>query len=490
MINFFATQHGAAKNRAGSKYIASTKADAAVRFIPFVFSSTQTYVLEFGNLYVRFYQNGGQVQLAGAAYEVVTPYAAADVPRLKFAQSGDIITLVHPNYAPRELRRLGHTNWVLSTIAFTAPTAAVFSAAPSIASPAPQPDTSHPAREWVWLLTQVLKDSTGRVFETLPTVLNPPLYNGATTYAQGDVVLRVGTSWTSLVAANIGNAPETPGSTQWVKGVVQYPDKPINIAWATVAVPVGYSLLLTNIYRSLSNNITQGAGNFVAGLVGSVAAPAIGFTDGTGTPDLGNPPPKGTDPTAAATDGNGTAVTGVQYPATVALFEQRRVFGNQPLAAHRIRGSKPADIYNFDTSFLVQDDDAISFDLASNQLDEIRSLVSLRQLIALSQSGEYQIEGFQGSPLSPSSIDVRRHSSRGSSWLDPLVIGNTILHVQDKGNTVRDLVYDYRTDSYNGTFLSTLASHLFEGRTIVDAAYQGVPDSIAWFVRDDGCSSG
>jgi hypothetical protein len=71
--------HGAAKNRAGTKYVAATKdSSAAGAAIPFVFSSTQTYMLEFGNLYVRFHQNGGQVVAAGVPYEVVTPVHHGD----------------------------------------------------------------------------------------------------------------------------------------------------------------------------------------------------------------------------------------------------------------------------------------------------------------------------------------------------------------------------------------------------------------------------
>lgn len=66
-------------------------------------------------------------------YEIPSPYAEADLAAIKFAQSGDILTLTHPNYAPRELRRNGATDWTLVEATFgstlTAPTISSVTAA-------------------------------------------------------------------------------------------------------------------------------------------------------------------------------------------------------------------------------------------------------------------------------------------------------------------------------------------------------------------------
>jgi hypothetical protein len=62
--NFIVQQYGGVKNRPGTRYIASTKhADKRARLIPFAFSTAQTYVLEFGHLYLRVFKDGGQVVL-------------------------------------------------------------------------------------------------------------------------------------------------------------------------------------------------------------------------------------------------------------------------------------------------------------------------------------------------------------------------------------------------------------------------------------------
>lgn len=61
---------------------------------------------------------GGYWYALGAVYEIPTPYAEADLAAIKFAQSGDILTLTHPSYAPRELRRNGATDWTLVETSF------------------------------------------------------------------------------------------------------------------------------------------------------------------------------------------------------------------------------------------------------------------------------------------------------------------------------------------------------------------------------------
>lgn len=115
--NFIVHAHGGASNRPGTKFIAEAKDSAArIRLIPFSFSTTQTYVLEFGNLYMRVYRDGGQVTSGGLPYEIATPYTTAQLSRLKFVQSADVMTITHPDHAPRNLSRTGHTAWTLTTI--------------------------------------------------------------------------------------------------------------------------------------------------------------------------------------------------------------------------------------------------------------------------------------------------------------------------------------------------------------------------------------
>src|SRR6185437_3933270 len=56
-------------------------------------------------------------------YEVPNPYTAADLFYIHYAQSADVMTLVHPNYPPAELDRLGAAMWMFAPIDFGPPLA-------------------------------------------------------------------------------------------------------------------------------------------------------------------------------------------------------------------------------------------------------------------------------------------------------------------------------------------------------------------------------
>lgn len=118
--NMVVHPHGGATRRPGTKFIAETKSNGEARLIPFEFSTTQTYVLEFGNTYMRVYKDGGQVLNSGAVVEISTPYSAAEANELKFTQSADVLYIVHPSHQPRKLSRTSHTSWTLSLYAPTA----------------------------------------------------------------------------------------------------------------------------------------------------------------------------------------------------------------------------------------------------------------------------------------------------------------------------------------------------------------------------------
>lgn len=118
--NIIVLPQGPAQNRGGSKYVSSVKTAAKkVRLIPFVFSTQQAYVLEFGDQYIRFYRNQGQIQSGGSPYEISSPYLEAELDQIQFTQSADVLYLAHPNHKPRKVTRTGHTSWTLANYAPT-----------------------------------------------------------------------------------------------------------------------------------------------------------------------------------------------------------------------------------------------------------------------------------------------------------------------------------------------------------------------------------
>jgi hypothetical protein len=126
-LNVFVHPHGGASNRSGMEFCGEVKTSAdPTRMVPFQFSTIQSYVLEFGNLYMRVWKNGALVLSGGLPYEIVTPFPTADLFDLVFTQEADVVYITHRNHAVRKLGRLADDNWSLSTVTF----------APSIAAPA------------------------------------------------------------------------------------------------------------------------------------------------------------------------------------------------------------------------------------------------------------------------------------------------------------------------------------------------------------------
>ena len=122
--NFVSMAHGPARRRSGARHVVSVKTAAnQTGLIPFEFSVVQAYIIEVGDLYLRFYRDNGRIEdPPGTPVEVVSPYVQADLFDsagrflIKFAQSADVLYLVHPNYEPRKLTRTSHIAWTLTTI--------------------------------------------------------------------------------------------------------------------------------------------------------------------------------------------------------------------------------------------------------------------------------------------------------------------------------------------------------------------------------------
>jgi hypothetical protein len=117
--NMIVQKHGPASRRGGFYFSAEVKVSSKkTRILPFEFSATQAYVIEFGDQYVRFYKNYGQIQSGpfdevfaaefnvGAAYEIATPYLEAELFELVITQSADVLYIAHQSHEPRTLSRL------------------------------------------------------------------------------------------------------------------------------------------------------------------------------------------------------------------------------------------------------------------------------------------------------------------------------------------------------------------------------------------------
>ena len=239
-------------------------------------------------------------------------------------------------------------------------------------------------------------------------------------------------------------------------------DAHVDVTWAAVPGATRY-----NIYRK-----SQG----LYGYLTSTEATSFRDTQKR-TPDLRDTPPEHRNPFNGA--GN--------YPSCVAYFEQRMVFAGSQNDPQTLWLTRSGHYRSMSVSSPTKDDDAITRTLAGGSVDAIRSFAPLKDLIALTSGGSWTISsGGNADAITPSSMQAVPQNRRGASHLPPLIIGNTVLFVQDKGSVVRDLGYDFGSDSYQDTDLSLMSNHLFYGRSLVEWAYAAIPDSVVWCVRDDG----
>ncbi|MFI3271240.1 MAG: hypothetical protein R3Y11_03915 [Pseudomonadota bacterium] len=122
MKNAVPMAQGPVTRRPGFYFMGAAKeqdSTKTVRLVPFVFSSLQSRILEFGDGYVRVWISEGLVATSdGDVYEVESPYTDDDISGLRFAQSSDVVYIVSPNHPPRKLSRYADDDWRFETPTF------------------------------------------------------------------------------------------------------------------------------------------------------------------------------------------------------------------------------------------------------------------------------------------------------------------------------------------------------------------------------------
>ncbi|MBO4644237.1 MAG: hypothetical protein J5716_06495 [Alphaproteobacteria bacterium] len=111
--NFIPSVQGPVSRRGGTRFVAEVKNSAKkTRLFAFQYSAVLSYLLEFGDHYVRFfYHRNPIVDQNDDPIEITVPYAAEDLDKLYFSQSGDVVYIAHPSYPLRTITRYGQTDW-------------------------------------------------------------------------------------------------------------------------------------------------------------------------------------------------------------------------------------------------------------------------------------------------------------------------------------------------------------------------------------------
>lgn len=170
------------------------------------------------------------------------------------------------------------------------------------------------------------------------------------------------------------------------------------------------------------------------------------------------------------------------WPVSVSFHQNRLVFGGTPSVPNNIWMSKIGEYNNFDVGTGLEDE-AIFATLLSAQHHQICTIVSSYALQILTSVGEWAISN---SPLTPSNVDIKQHTSVGcitTGFLPPQQIDGSTVFVSASGKDIRELDLDTLNDKYNSVDLCAFSKHLMNNP--VSMAYNSGTHQL-FVVMDNG----
>lgn len=420
------------------------------------------------------------------------PYAAADAAEVRYAQDADYLYMVHRDYPPFRLRRLGHANWVGENITFAPGIDRPFSTTVSRPVSAPSgvdPVFTSNAHGLSVGDVVVLQDAggssySGRVFVVRQVVdanqVKLRLFEFGLPDTSGSAAL------SSTATLRVNAAGIIPGAGNYNENAVVESYK---VAAATPAGEEGpasptVTAFIDLTYRGNRVVVTwepmPGAKRYVVYRESGGAYGYIGATENTYfvddniAPDTSQGPQEPRNPF----DGAGN------YPGVVAFHEQRLFMGGTKNDPQLVEGSQTANPLNFNVSYPPRDSDSLTFRPKHKQINAIRALVSSTALMVLTSGGEWALSGGgnEQQPLSPNNLFLRPVSYWGSADIEPALIGDVLILLQRGGKIARD----YRLGGESPSDLTIMAADLLRDATIADWAYSQTPYSVLWVVLTNG----
>lgn len=501
-LNFITLPHGPAARRPGTKFVqqgsdhSAAPISAAVKLLPFIFSSSQAYVIEVGTLYCRFHNASG------------TQLEANKIPTAVSIGATAIFTLAAHGYATGE--------WVY------------ISSLPGMPS----------LTSRFYVVTRI--DADNFSLRALPGELAVGADISTvdlTPYRGGGAVARVYTLSSPYTPADLiryaqnndimtlctGTAParelRRSGATSWAFSAVSFavtlaaPTAPTAVATIPTATnPTTQSYVITSLASDLitesaptaaatcSNNLSI-AGNFntitwtnaaaaaryyvyklkggVYGYIGQATTGATGVIDDNISPDTLTTPPTSDITLNVGLSGD--------FPRAVTYYEQRRWFAGTEDRPQYVFATRNGTENNLTSSVPSRSDDALSFRIASQQQQSIQHLVPLQDVAALTSSGEHRIFSDGGGSIDIGTLGVKPQGSMGASEVQPVMADQTAMYVQAQGARIRELEFDGSgLGRFTSSDVSIMAPHLFDGYTILQLAYTRAPVPTLWCVRSDG----
>jgi hypothetical protein len=467
--NFIVYPHGAAARRSGTTFVAEVASSAnKTRLIPFEFSTTQTYMLEFSNLKIRVYKDDGSVLEGDKTITGITQANPAVVTASSHGYSnGDEVVIT-------------------GVSGMTEVNGKRFLVADKTTNTFELQDKDGVDINSSSFTAYSSGGVSNKVFEITTPYTTAQLFD--LKFAQSADVMYI-----THPSHEVEKLSRT-GHTSWTLTDVDFTKGPMQDANTTdttlnpgaTAVGTGVSLA-----ASATTGINGGSG-FQSTDVGRFVFLHSGYAKITGVTDTTNATIEILTTLSASTAtadwrlGAFSDTTG--HPSCVTFFEQRLVFAGTTDQPQTIFFSKSGDYENMDANIggTVADDDAIIYTIASNQVNAIRFMTATRTLIIGTAGGEFTVSGGgTDSAITPTNILIKKQSNHGAANVDSIAVGNATLFLQRAKRKLRELAYNFDVDGYIAPDMTILAEHITEGG-LTQLAYQQEPNQIIWGVRSDG----
>lgn len=416
--------------------------------------------------------------------EIENSYAEEDLFELTFAQTQGKLRIAHKNYPALDLEQLSDKSWTYGNT-FDTPTANL---APSVAPNLGQQieiantfsgshiiqtvaDHGITAGDLMYISGSssffdgfyIAGDATNNLINELLTLSGTLITTGSST-TNGTVVVVESTGRTTqryIVTAvdSLGREFARSDPTESVFNLQTNAEAYNSISWTAASTAAAY-----RIYKEEDGTDLFG---FIAEVGGSP------FNDRNIEPDFGRLAPDIDD--ELRTD----------YPAAVAFYDQRGVFGGNSNKPQGLWLSTLGRNDELVTRRSPLDTDRIAIEIASREGQVIRHVVPVSELLVLSDTTEWALSTKNTDTLTPTSATIRLQTTVGSNFVRPLVMNNSVLFCSP-GNHIHRLGYQLTENSFGGTDLSTRAAHLFDQVDIVDSSAQTARLAVGWFTTSDG----
>jgi hypothetical protein len=477
--NMIVKPQGAVIRRPGTKYIGQTKNNTRVRLIPFEYSTTDTYILEFGNLYIRFYRNGGQIQSGGSAYEITTVYTTAQLRDIQYVQLNDVMYLVHPDVAPQKLSRLDHDSWTIADVDFTwGPFLDENTTTTTIT-----PSGTTGSITLTASASTFTNDHVGALWEIRSISDNTSLNNSFTADGnsdqvpiEGDGLMTLEGSWSGVVTLEKSD----DSGTTWLEVYSKNGGDAANIEYAFSEDETGFKYRLTmESYTSgeCEYTLVDQDDPYIAGYVEITSVSGGTSAGATVVSELASTTATTKWSEGAFCDDNG-------WPRSVCLYQNRLCFGGNSYMPNGFWASSSGDFENMRVTSL--DTSAIIYEVGNAKQNPILWMQDKQGVIAGTSGSLIRIFSQSNeSTLTATSIGSERQSENGSCTIQAMMAEESILFIDRNRKIVRDLVYDLQSDGFVAPSLSVMAEHITDP-CVIEAALQKRPDTIAWYVLQDG----